>query len=400
MGAAASIDTKISYSYQDLQDQNFIKLIPNCHEKTLAIYACNFPEILNERVLEFINSFVNEGENYSIVYFHGGIKVKPGFNWIREAYRKVDYSKRKMLQALYIVHPNFWVRSFTLLMKPLVSDKVWRKITYIYQLSNLNEHIPLSRFRETIPTQIFTTDKTFSQNDNNAIVDLPKYGHIGVSLKSLKERDQGKLVLFDACLKFLQLYGEGVEGIFRINPDRAKMFGILKGLEEHNQMSFNFITGNENDTCDSRILSNATESDLVTAKSFTYYEKNSVFIIDNIHLVAGILKLFLKELPESIIPQDNFEPLLAFSDPNLPINNSLPLLSPESIQLFKLFNKISKNSSQNKMTPKGIAICFGPVLCGHENTLRLGQEVHRLISVYTRLIEFFESDSRKVSELL
>lgn len=135
-------------------------------------------------------------------------------------------------------------------MKPLVSDKVWRKITYIYQLSNLNEHIPLSRFRETIPTQIFTTDKTFSQNDNNAIVDLPKYGHIGVSLKSLKERDQGKLVLFDACLKFLQLYGEGVEGIFRINPDRAKMFGILKGLEEHNQMSFNFITGNENDTCD------------------------------------------------------------------------------------------------------------------------------------------------------
>ena len=101
MGAAASIETKVNFTYQDYQNLNFVKVIPNCHEKTVAIYACQFPEVLNQRVLQFIISHLNDDENYSIIYFHGGITNRPNLQWIREAYRQIDYHHRKNLQSLY-----------------------------------------------------------------------------------------------------------------------------------------------------------------------------------------------------------------------------------------------------------------------------------------------------------
>ena len=137
-----------------------------------------------------------------------------------------------------IVHPTLWVRSVTALMKAIVSEKVWRKIVTISQLSKLNEYIPLSRFRETIPQQIFDTDNETNQTNRSSgassVSELPPYPHIGLSTEALKRRDGGALVLFNACLKFLTQYGPGTEGVFRINPDRSKMFSILDGLEKAN----------------------------------------------------------------------------------------------------------------------------------------------------------------------
>ena len=73
MGTAASVTTTVSVEYEDLESLNFVQIIPNCTEKTLAIYASRFPNTLDQRVLKFVFSKLNDDAPYSLVYFHAGI---------------------------------------------------------------------------------------------------------------------------------------------------------------------------------------------------------------------------------------------------------------------------------------------------------------------------------------
>ena len=69
--------------------------IPQCSNKTIAIYAARFPSILNKSFLDFIIGNINENEIYTIVYFHSGIRNRPTLKWVREAYKAIDYNYRK-----------------------------------------------------------------------------------------------------------------------------------------------------------------------------------------------------------------------------------------------------------------------------------------------------------------
>ena len=159
MGTAASVNSTVTVQFEDLESLNFCKIIPNCTEKTLAIYASRFPHTLDYRLLQFVFSKLNDEEPYSLVYFHAGIKTRPSLSFIKQAYQQLDYHYRKRLVKLYIIHPTFWVRSVHTLMRPMVSPKVWTKILSFNSLENLNSYILLSRFRETLPKVVLDTDK-------------------------------------------------------------------------------------------------------------------------------------------------------------------------------------------------------------------------------------------------
>ena len=159
MGAASSINSNVTVKFEDLESLNFCKVIPNCTEKTLAIYASRFPNGLDQRVLEFVFSKISDDEPYSLVYFHAGIQVRPSLSFIKQAYQQLDYNYRKRLVKLFIMHPTFWVRSVHAIMRPVVSPKVWKKIISFNSLEDLNGYILLSRFRESLPKVVLETDK-------------------------------------------------------------------------------------------------------------------------------------------------------------------------------------------------------------------------------------------------
>ena len=88
----------------------------------LVFSACFMPEkkrpdykyIMDNLFLYVISSIqiLITGE-YVLVYLHGGAddSVTPSLNWLKKCFTHIDHRVRKQLQALYLVHPDFWVKT-------------------------------------------------------------------------------------------------------------------------------------------------------------------------------------------------------------------------------------------------------------------------------------------------
>ncbi|XP_045538489.1 protein prune homolog 2 [Papilio machaon] len=84
-------------------------------------------------------------DEYVLVYLHGsaGRRRLPTFAWLHECYKLIDRRLRKSLKHLYLVHPTFWLKSFVVITKPFVSSKFFRKLSYVRNLSELTERVPV-----------------------------------------------------------------------------------------------------------------------------------------------------------------------------------------------------------------------------------------------------------------
>merc|ERR1712014_530412 len=125
-------------------------------------------------------------------------------------------------------------------------------------------------------------------------------------------------------------------GIFRKNPDKTKMLTKLDYLE--------------------------SEKGILDLNK--YLSEDEVFdeIFENVHQAAGLLKLFLRELPESIIPKCHFDHLADVQ--NTAQNLRQGVLNEDSVKLFKLLAMVSKNKEKNLMSSQALAVVFAPILCG------------------------------------
>lgn len=84
-------------------------------------------------------------DEYILVYLHGsaGRRRLPAFHWLHECYKLIDRRLRKSLKQLYLVHPTFWLKSFVLITKPFVSSKFFKKLSYVKNLDELMEKVPV-----------------------------------------------------------------------------------------------------------------------------------------------------------------------------------------------------------------------------------------------------------------
>ena len=69
MGAASSVQNDVHVRYEDFDSLKFCAEIPNCSEKTLAIYACKFPTVIDDRMLRYIVGKLRDDEPYRDVMF-------------------------------------------------------------------------------------------------------------------------------------------------------------------------------------------------------------------------------------------------------------------------------------------------------------------------------------------
>ncbi|XP_070836785.1 rho GTPase-activating protein 27 isoform X2 [Chaetodon trifascialis] len=93
---------------------------------------------------------------------------------------------------------------------------------------------------------------------------------------------------------------------------------------------------------------------------------------EEIHVITGALKLFLRELPEPLFPFSCFDKFIAaiqVSDYSLKVSymkdlvRSLPLPNHDTMELlFKHLQKVVEHKESNRMSVQSIAIVFGPTL--------------------------------------
>lgn len=82
-------------------------------------------------------------DDYVLIYLHGGATKLPSFSWLKRCYQVIGRRLRKNLSHLYLVHPTLWIRTMFFMAKPFISEKFYRKLTFVGSLRELSGRVPL-----------------------------------------------------------------------------------------------------------------------------------------------------------------------------------------------------------------------------------------------------------------
>jgi len=222
-----------------------------------------------ERLLFYVIRVMDQPveSDYALIYIHTGASSenRPSFAFLRRAYRTLNRKYKKNLKALYIVHPSFWIKATFKFFRPFISNKFWQKLLYIEDINDIYKYI--GRNSITLPKIVF--DHLTGGNKKDAIFGTP----LDEILGRPDHTDYEIPIVVDKCIKyFKEKEANNVQGIFRLSAG-ATMIQELK-------------------------------------KAFDRGEDVSLSHIEDPHVVAGLLKLFLRELPDPIFPYEDFKKLV------------------------------------------------------------------------------------------
>ncbi|XP_063708232.1 SLIT-ROBO Rho GTPase-activating protein 1-like isoform X2 [Culicoides brevitarsis] len=159
----------------------------------------------------------------------------------------------------------------------------------------------------------------------------------GGSLEEYLEATQEDIpLIMRSCIKIINLYGLHHQGIFRVSGSQVEISNFREWFERGDDP-----------------LADTTDA-------------------SDINSVAGVLKLFLRELREPIFPIIYFDHLLSIAQLDTKqeiIQGIRKFISnlPRSViivvrYLFDFLNHLSEYSDENMMDAYNLAICFGPTL--------------------------------------
>ncbi|KAI0476163.1 hypothetical protein GGR56DRAFT_641457 [Xylariaceae sp. FL0804] len=197
----------------------------------------------------------------------------------------------------------------------------------------------------------------------------------GVSLARLYERDQFAVpMVMHQCIQAVDLYGLAVEGIYRLSGSQAHV-NKLKSLFDTDQQS--------------HIL------DFRNPENF-FHDVNSV---------AGLLKQFLRDLPEPLLTSEQYAGFIeaAKHDDDIvrrdslhAIINGLPDPNYATLRALTLhLHRVTENSAVNRMNSQNLAIVFGPTLMGTapgSNIADAGWQCRVVDTILQNTYQIFDED--------
>ncbi|KAI0400048.1 hypothetical protein F4802DRAFT_586602 [Xylaria palmicola] len=197
----------------------------------------------------------------------------------------------------------------------------------------------------------------------------------GVSLARLYERDQFAVpMVVHQCIQAVDLYGLAVEGIYRLSGS-AMHVNRLKNLFDTDQ--------------ESRIL------DFRNPENF-FHDVNSV---------AGLLKQFLRDLPEPLLSSENYSAFIDAAkhddetvrrDSMHAIINGLPDPNYATLRALTLhLHRVMENSAVNRMNSQNLSIVFGPTLMGTapgSNIADAAWQVRAVDTILQNTYQIFDED--------
>lgn len=295
---------------------------------------------------------------------------------------------RKRLQKLYIVHEKAWVRVLVEVFSTIVSPKFRRKIHHVSTLTQLGLLMPIEDL--LIPTSAYLHDRRLSPD----IFAPYATGKRAFSAKNPFPKDKDgnwrlPRVLRETTSFLLMDSNIRIEGIFRVAPN-ARVLSILKEAYDRGQK---FIIWKEGTTT----LPQRSQKRTGYPRVEEIDQKDGY----GVHLAAGLIKAWYRDLREPVIPHTAYDELQSlFGDPNTGINAKLlvDLISLDSKwsclpvnsrliltrHLLPLLSLVANEQESNKMTPFNLAVCFAPTLtCGADPVQdnRIGPVVRKLLEV-------------------
>ena len=346
------------------------------------------------------------GLGYEVVFFAGAggnaatqtKKGRPSWQWFMQAYHTLTRAKRKRLQKLYIVHDKNFIRLLIEFFASVVSPKFRKKLVHVSTLSGLALHVPIEDL--LIPPSAYAADRRKSRDIDVPFasgrrafgVQNPLPASVAGSVRLPRVlRETTSFVILDDNIK--------AEGIFRVNA-RAQTVEILKEAYDRGQK---FIVWKEGST----ILASSHFREGIGHVRVGELEPVEGY---ELHVAAGLIKLWYKELKEPIFPTSNYQALEKYyGDPDVPleVDQLFSMLSVEDewspigsktsrdilkMHLLPLLSKIAAFQDRNQMTPENLAVCFAPsLLCGFDplEDLKMSNIVRRIL---VAMINHWESD--------
>ncbi|KAH8156707.1 hypothetical protein CIB48_g11540 [Xylaria polymorpha] len=197
----------------------------------------------------------------------------------------------------------------------------------------------------------------------------------GVSLARLYERDQFAVPMaVHQCIQAVDLYGLAVEGIYRLSGS-AMHVSKLKNLFDTDQ--------------ESHIL------DFRNPENF-FHDVNSV---------AGLLKQFLRDLPDPLLTSENYAGFIEAAkqddeivrrDSMHAIINGLPDPNYATLRALTLhLHRVMENSAVNRMNSQNLSIVFGPTLMGTapgSNIADAAWQVRAVDTILQNTYQIFDED--------
>ncbi|KAJ9286303.1 hypothetical protein DTO021C3_6196 [Paecilomyces variotii] len=195
----------------------------------------------------------------------------------------------------------------------------------------------------------------------------------GVSLEDLYRRDGTAVpMIVYQCFQAVELFGLDVEGIYRLSGS-ANHINHMKALFDND----------------------STQVDFTNPDSF-HHDVNSV---------AGLLKQFLRELPEPLFTTAYYSDFInaARIDDDIQRRDSLHAIinnlpDPHYATLRALIlhlNKVQEHYATNRMNAGNLAICFGPTLLGANsggNIADAGWQARVIETILLNTFQIFDDD--------
>ncbi|XP_071825735.1 uncharacterized protein [Apostichopus japonicus] len=140
----------------------------NTMNAVIVIASCYLPEksrkdyeyVMHNLFLYVVSSLeLLVAQDYIIVYFHGAApRTKiPSLAWMKRCYQMIDRRLKKNLKGLYIIHPTGWLKTVITFTRPFISAKFYRKLKFIYKLSDLKKVISMEYIY--IPEEVKRLDR-------------------------------------------------------------------------------------------------------------------------------------------------------------------------------------------------------------------------------------------------
>ena len=352
----------------------------------VVLAACCLPDpkevdydALLDRIMDTMDLFVEN--DYTVIYFAGGGHHRPGWNWIWRAYRRLDRRFRKNLKKLYIVHPTFFTRSLLQFVNTgayFVSPKFSKKVSQLYTLSALAEHVPLTQI--DIPPEVLQWNTRYEKH-----VTLPAKVNDADAKGGEGAGEVDKVFGVD-LVRLMGEYGES-GGVPRVIRDCVEaILGDFDGIRPAE------VEGIFRRSPSSALLKTAQES----------YDRGHPVSLEQYrdpHIPAVLLKVFLRSLPRPIFPVSMYG-LIRACPPPPPSSASategeeatqtqaqaqetidylrtrlLPAIEPACSAILlsyvlEMLHKVSQHRTTNKMDSANLATVIAPNLVSSGNAMK------------------------------
>ncbi|CAF0917889.1 unnamed protein product [Brachionus calyciflorus] len=347
-----------AYNLPDAEDIAKEKEYFNSHQ--------HFFDVLLEVLYGVLEKYVES--EYTLVYFHHGLKSssQPSFNWLAKVYKMLDRKFKKNLKALYVVHPTMLFKVLWQFIRPLISSKFNKKVTYCNTLAELGVHIDLNILK--IHDQIKRYDASLkprkSSVTSNETEKLGPYQQFKVSLQTIADANKGDPI--PLCVKEAVIY-------LRKNIDEEGLFRKSGSFERIKEI-----------------------------QNLYNYGQPVAYHTYEFHVAASILKAFVRELPESLLTDTIFNEMMSMQVLDVVdkvevardlLNAKLPAHNYTVLNyLISFLNEVAQHSAKNKMDARNLSYVFGPNFLRKANDPDYGLVNIERINNFVELLIKYHSD--------